>query len=323
MLPHAFLISLISLTRFQLPNVALCLDWFDNFLAYGHDLGVTVLSQITDSNEASYYPTEFQKRWAFRKNYFHLGKPVELVRYHQQQIAAVHPTFDITLINTQSGKTTALGGSSGHSSYINSVDISSEGLVASTGDDRTLLVWEKGVPYNFSLGGAGKVVKFWSTADGDNIAVLEAGNKIRILNYRTREWILTIYPGQAGCCGPSSGAVKDIMIVDQFLFAVGIGWWKKYDLTNIFGGCGFTSPAAESRFSRSPSSSFPAVSTSKFIGLATPTTQYIHDTSKGSDATYALDYTLPGDEITGAAIRSAGDVFAIASGNLLSLVRNT
>lgn len=153
--------------------------------------------------------------------------------------------------------------------------------------------------------------------------VLEAGNKIRILDWRKVEWLLTIYPGQGGCCGPSTGSVKDFFVVGGFLYTVGIGWWKKYDLSNISGGCGFTAPIAEFQFARGSNySPFIATTSSSFIGMATSLSQYIHDSSKESDPTYVLNYKLPADDITAAAIRPQGDVLAIANGRLLTLVRN-
>lgn len=295
----------------------MCLDWFNENLVYGHDLGITVLSR-SPNTQANSYSTEIQKKWEFKKNYFHLGKSVELVRYRDKYVAAVHPTFDITLVDTQSGKLTLLGGSSGHSSYINSVDISINGLVASTGDDRALLIWDDGTPFDFPLGGVGKIVKFWNSADSNIVVVLEAGNKIRVLNYQTKEWMLTIYPGQAGCCGPSTGSVKDIMITDKFLYAIGLGWWKKYDLENIYGGCGFTTPVAEQTFFQKPLSSHLVISNSRFIGLATAKLQLIYDTNKNK--LYSLDFNLPDDEITGLTISSTGEAFIIATGNILTLI---
>lgn len=273
--------------------------------------------------------------------------PVQVVKMYNSLIACVHYNQNqITLINTQSSSNSdtpssagiekkVLGGSRGHSSYINSVDISPEGLVASTGDDRRLLLWdESGSPQNFPLDGAGKLVKFWSAPFGDVLIVLEAGNKIRLLDYNKSEWILTIYPGQAGCCGPMTGNVRSFFVNNNYLYAVGVGWWKKYDLTNVQGGCGYTQPVVEESFITKPDkfsfvvtsslgSSGNGSSSDTTIGVASQNTQYIYDTAKeDSTKLYALNYTLSSDEIAAAAIRNEGDLLAIASGKLLTLVRN-
>lgn len=327
--------------RYLLPNIAECLDWYDDHLVYGHDLGVTVLSRIRDTRLTSSYPTEFQRNWSFDKVHFHLGKPVELVKMYESLIACVHYNHEITVINAQRTSsetrgltldkdTRTLGGSGGHSSYINSVDISPDGLIASTGDDRRLLIWDQnGIPQNFPLEGSGKLVKFWSAPYGDIIIVLEAGNKIRLLDYTKSEWILTIYPGQAGCCGPASGNVRSFFVNNDFLYVVGIGWWKKYDLNNVKGGCGFTQSEQNGVFVTRPNNQSIAVTPSynsgsaitSVIGLVSERAQYIHDTSKDNEQTFELKYTLPSDEITAAAIRNEGDVLAIASGRYLTLLR--
>lgn len=302
------------------------MDWKDDSLVYGHDLGVVILTRHSDLAYSNSLPTEFQRRWFFKKTYIHLGQEVSIVKIRGNIIAAVHPTDEtISIYNLETQVTNKLGGLSGHSSYINSIDISADGqYIVSTGDDRNLFIWENGKPRSFPLAGTGKVVKFWQGPDGDRVIVLEAVNKIRVLDWKNSEWLLTIHPAQSGCCGPASGSVKDIAISNGDILAIGLGWWKRYNLATLAGGCGYTIPSSENRFAKASPSSVTAVSAnSSLIGVVSPSASYIHDPSNDSSGTFSINYTLPADEITAAALRNRGDILAIANGKLLTLVKNS
>lgn len=315
------------MSSYELPTEAYCLDWQDDSLVYGHDLGVVVLMRFTDPVYSNNLPTEFQRRWFFKKTYVHLGEEVSAVRMRGNIIAAAIPTSNtISVYDLSTKKHLKLGGLSGHQSFINSIDISADGqFIASTGDDRNLFIWENGSPRSFPLAGTGKIVKFWEGPEGDRVIVLEAVNKIRVLDWKKSEWLFTIHPAQSGCCGPASGSVKDIAVSDGDILAIGLGWWKRYNLETLSGGCGYTIPSAENRFSKAPSSSATAVSSDgSLVGLVTPTTCYIHDPSLDSRGTFSLNYQLPAaGEITGVALRNRGDILAIANGKLLTLVKNS
>lgn len=311
---------------YELPSEAYCLDWQDDSLVYGHDLGVVVLTRFSDPVYCNNLPTEFQRRWFFKKTYVDMGQEVSVVRMRANIIAAAHPTDNtITVYDLTTEKRTKLGGLSGHSSYINSLDISSDGqYVVSTGDDRNLFVWENGSPCSFPLSGTGKIVKFWDSPEGDRVIVLEAVNKIRILDWKNSEWLLTIHPAQSGCCGPSSGSVKDIAVSDGDILALGLGWWKKYNLATLSGGCGYTVPSSESRYSKASSSSVTIASgDGTLVGLVSPSACLIYDPSHDSKGAFSLNYNLPVGEVTGIALRDRGDILAVANGKLLTLIRNT
>lgn len=311
---------------YELPNEAYCLDWQDDSLAYGHDLGVVVLTRFQDPSYSNNLPTEFQRQWFFKKTYVHLGQEVSVVRLQGSIIAAVHPTDDtISVYDLRTEKTSKLGGLSGHSSYINSIDISADGqYIASTGDDRNLFVWENGSPRSYPLAGTGKVVKFWEGPEGSRVIVLEAVNKIRVLDWKNSEWLFTIHPAQSGCCGPTSGSVKDIAVTNGDILAIGLGWWKRYNLTTLAGGCGYTIPTSESWFAKATPSSVTVVSADgALVGLVSPYSSSIYDPSNDSNGTFSLKYNLPATEITAVALRNRGDILAVANGKLLTLIRNT
>lgn len=307
---------------FELPSQAYTLDWQNDTLVYGHETGVTVLNRHADPAHANNLPTELQRRWLFRKEEIDLGQEVAIVKFRHDIIVAVHEDT-ISVLNIATGEKYTL---EGHTSYINSVDISSDGkTIVSTGDDRMLIVWdESGQSIKFPLDGTGKVVKFWEGPAGDRVVVLEAVNKIRLLDWKKSEWLVTIHPAQSGCCGPSSGSVKDIAVTGSGdILAIGLGWWKKYVLSTLSGGCGYTIPNAENRFSASSQNSVVAVSKNgQLISLAGNNSVMIHDPSNEfSSSIFSLNLNLPG-EITGLALRDRGDILAVASGRQLSIVKN-
>lgn len=304
------------------------MDWDNDTLVYGHERGVTVLSRYIDTNTTNQYGTELQRQWAFTKNDIDLGQEVSIVKIQEDILVAAHPDdHTMTVLNISTGEKIKLGeNNNGHSSYINSIDISSSGkYILSTGDDRNLIIWENEKPQTFTLAGTGKVAKFWEGSDGDRVIVLEAVNKIRVLDWKKSEWLLTIHPAQSGCCGPSSGSVRDITTIPNGdILAVGLGWWKRYTLTALSGGCGYTVPSSESRFVKTASNPGLCVSgNASFIGIVTPSVSYIHDPERESQHTFSLNYKLPAQEITGLALRDHGGYLAIATGKLLTIIRNS
>lgn len=307
---------------FELPSQAYALDWQNDTLVYGHETGVTILTRHTDPAHANNLPTELQRHWFFRKEEIDLGQEVAIVKFRRDIIAAVHEDT-ISVLNITTGEKYTL---EGHTSYINSVDISADGkTIVSTGDDRMLIVWdESNHSTKFPLEGTGKVARFWEGPAGDRVVVLEAVNKIRVLDWKKSEWLVTIYPAQSGCCGPSSGSVKDIAITSTGdILAVGLGWWKKYILTTLSGGCGYTIPNAENRFSKSSPGAVVAVSSKgQLIGLAGSGNVEIHDpNNEFSSGSFSLNLKIPG-EITGLALRDRGDTLVVATGRQLTIVKN-
>lgn len=300
-----------------------CVDWNEQSLAYGHDLGVSILTRETEPSEkTSGLPFAFQRQWAFRTSYIHLGLAAENIRFKGQYVAASHSDYSISYIDLAKGEVTNLGGYRGHRSFINGLDISYNGVVASIGDDRNLLVWEdvQQPPQHFRLSGSGLKVGFWDESDSDWLVVLEAGNKIKILDWRKGEWLFTIYPTTLDATTPYGGNVKDIGVFNSEIIAIGEGWWKKFHIPSLTGGCGFTPPTDKGRLISDNSRNGLYSLSGRYIGYSNTQESSIYDLVTASEHGSHVDVQL--NQITSLAIRERGDILAIASGTNITLVRN-
>lgn len=309
--------------EYELNTRVHCVDWNEQSLAYGHELGVGILTRVTERSEkTSGLPFEFQRQWAFKTSYIHLGLAAENLRFNGQYVAASHSDYSISYIDLVKGEVTNLGGYRGHRSFVNGLDISYDGIVASTGVDRNLLIWEdvQQPPQLFRLSGSGLKVRFWDENDSDRLVVLEAGNKIRILDWRKRQWLLTIYPTTQDRSTPYGGNVKDIGVYNSEIIAIGEGWWKKFHIPSLTGGCGYTAPTDHGRLISDNSKNGMYNLSGRYIGYANTQESSIYDLVTASEHGSHVDIQL--NQIASLALRERGDILAIASGTNISLVRN-
>lgn len=306
--------------EYSVDGAVYALDWFEDSLAYGHDHGVTILSRTFDPINSSGLPSEFQRQWSFRKSYQYLGQAADFIRFRGDYIAAAHNAdYSISLIHLETGEVTSLTGGSGHASFINGIDISDDGLVVSTGDDRNLVIWENGKPIRtFRLTSPGLDVRFWDGGDSDLLAVLEAGNKIRILDWQKGQWLLTIYPGGAFKEGET---VKSIGVVQGEVVAIANMSCKRFRIRTLSGGCGYTPASDELKPSSDYKNWSVAYSQTNYVAYVSSNDIYFYDLHRSDEHGLYINYGV--DDITCTALRSRGDVLAIASGNTITFLHNT
>lgn len=321
-----------NVIQYSVGSAVHCMDWNDQALAYGHDLGVSILTrQIEPTEKSSGLPFEFQRKWPFQYSYQHLGLPSENIRFTGNYLAASHSDHTVSYINLDQGEVKTLGGSSGHRSFINDLDISYDGVVASTGDDRNLLIWEDSnnkPPHLFRLSSVGLKVRFWDDNDSDKILVLEAGNKIRVLDWRKGQWLLTIYPSTLDSTSPFGGNVKDIGIFNSEIVAIGNGWWKKFYIPSLTGGCGYTPPTDQGRLisvknndNNDGNDDDGLYSLSgRYIGYAADSEASIYDLVTAGE--HGSHVSLHLDQVSAITLRERGDILAVASGDKITLIKN-
>lgn len=291
------------------------LDWSSDgqSLAYGHSLGVCILTRQPPSDGA--HESGFQAHWQCTKSYQYLGSPAEIVRFEGVFVAAAHPDYTISLVDATSGELSRLVGSNGHRAAISDIDLTSNGLVASVGLDRNLVVWENGTAFRFRLDGPGQKVRFWDDNNSDRVVVVDGTNRIRILDWRRGSWLLTIYTGQD--CGP----IQEIGIYNNDVLVIGDGWWKRYNLSSLSGGCGYTHPFDSGTLgATSHSKGMYKFSRNQHIGYASGSGAAIYDLVSFSEHGSQVEYSIPSPRTI--ALRPRGDVLAVGSGNGITLVRN-
>lgn len=290
--------------EFNLECTIHCLDWSpDNSIAFGHDLGVGLLEQ---AESPVVMPTEIQRQWTLTKRYFHLGKRVNIVRAKAGCLATAHPDNSISVL--KDGSIRQFGGTRGHSDKVTDVDISTTGIIASTGNDRYVLVWEESIPRSFRLSGMGQKVKFWNDGDSDRLIVLESDDKIRILDWRKGQWLLTIYPGKK---------VDDIGVIGGDLVAVGNGWWKKFNINSLTGGCGYTPPTDEGRLMTNGSSNGKMALNKYFAAYASNDEADIFDLRNASEHGPQMQFN--DRQVNAMALNTDKETLAVASGSCLLL----
>jgi WD40 repeat protein len=286
-----------------------CLDWNDNILALGHELGVTVLSPSLNSSNP----------WSFEKSYEYLRKPVLKLRFRGSKIAAVHADRTISEISLSSDPSLPnallkLGGSLGHQSFINDVDISPQGYIASTGDDKKLILWTDGQPTApYRLASPGLAVKFWEDQDSDRLLVLEEGNKIRIFDWRKGQWVVTVFVGP-------EASIKGMGIYDGDIIAIGQGWWKSYHLPSLKGGAGYTFTYDDGAHVGGTSTDLVAYSNSRYVAYGSPSGVIFHDIGNAGEHGVKIEFDLS-TEIQAIALRSQGDLCALSTATSVYLFK--
>ncbi|CAN6627700.1 hypothetical protein TRVA0_011S01838 [Trichomonascus vanleenenianus] len=284
-----------SLVEHDMETEILSVDWNDSgdTLAIGHGLGVTIYDPIDQT-----------------KSYQHLGLEVNHVRLRGDHVAAVHPNHTISYLNLNTSEIVTLGGSRGHDSFVNAVDISPEGLVASVGDDRTVLVWEGLQPRSFRLAAPGLAVRFWDDSDSDRLVVLEQGDKVRILDWRKGTWLLTVFPGKP---------VKAIGVHNGDLVVVGDGWWNKYNIPSLSGGCGYTPPTDSAQIiSSNRGSDSVYVTAGDFIAHASTREVNLYDLETPSE--HGISAQCDVSEVRALALHPQGNALAVASNHSLFIL---
>ncbi len=227
--------------------------------------------------------------------------------------------YSLRLFDHLESETKVLGGRGGHSADVNGIDVSPSGIVASVADDRLLLIWENGVPSSFQLNSIGKVVKFWEDGDGDKVIVVEAGNVIRVLDWRKNQWLYSIYPGQFGSCSDvGSAVIRDVTTINDHIIVTGNGWWKSYDPTKLKGGTGYTPATEEGRLNGWPRAA-KLVSGHEFAAGLSRQQTFVYNLRNRNTSPVPINVMLPSNEISAAALNRQANIIAVAHGPRLIL----
>lgn len=312
--------------RFRLPTDALCVDIDGDTIVYGHEFGVTLLEPTKEHAIDGYIASEFQRRFVFRPHYMHLQQAVHRVRVSNGIIFTAHHDHSLQYINLapgapDSGKPVRLPHR--HGSFINAIDVSPNGrYFVSTGDDKKVAVYDRQAPdaepVVFSLAGIGNAVRFIDSQGPESarIAVLEAGNRIRIIDLSSREFLVTIYVGTPEPChdvGAGIGGGFDVA-------AVGATWWRAYNVLELQGGCGFTAEK-DALLLNAPRTSHTVLSRNGRLGASLhPRGAVFHELDKGDLGREThIDHDLGTTEFAQPALSPRGDVLAVVAGKSLIL----
>lgn len=319
--------------QFELDTPALSLAWSKDRLVYGHEQGVTILTRHkSTSNDDS---NGFASEWTFVASQFHLGLSCELIATAGNYVATVHDDSTISLINLaeedENGNAVETSPpKKGHWDFVNSVDVNSEGVVASVGDDRQLLISSAHDTHKIKLEGAGRYVKFQEDC-GDHLVVLEGSNRLRVFDWRKLEFLYTVYSNDVvggskkiGCCGPPT-AVKAVALAngsgdsDQLL-VLGNGWWRKYLSRSLQGGGGHTVPHAQGELYGSRQLQNALVCTAGVGHAAVVSAKTTFFYTIGNEKGWEVPHVFVSG-LHAAAARIEGDMVAVSSGKQLTLLR--
>lgn len=199
-----------SLQEFAI--AARCTQWSPHLrskdlLAVGADFGVTLLQRVEGAAwqvGRGWQDDSFSTRWKLKTLHtYTFGTAVKQVAFSPActpsnvVMAASCADHSIQLISGES--TLRLGGVSGHSKSIYGLDVveTEEGTtVASTGGDRVLIIWQQEIPTTFALKSVGVSVHF-HPENTPQILVCEETGAIRVLDWETSSWLVSIYSGPA------------------------------------------------------------------------------------------------------------------------------
>jgi len=308
--------------RYDLPTSATSIDWSGDLLAYGHDNGISVLTPIPkDTQISKNLPSSLQQEWVFQVTNIPLHSLVTHIKFTSKYIVAAHDDNTITLINHLNESKTKLGddGKRFHTGEINSIDISDNGTVVSTSDDKSIIVWEKDESRVFYLDNIATLIKFWTDKDGDKLIVVENGIAIKVLDYKKNQWLYSIYPLPYST--NAQPVINDVLIHNDKIIVIGDGWWKEYDPETLTNGAGYTSPNGESQLSGWIVNSKYIYSKSKpFIGGISQNKSSFYDLSANSNQMHQFKLQLPSTEVTSGSINQEG-VVVFASGSKLILAK--
>jgi hypothetical protein len=290
--------------EYDLQTRIFCVDWnpWNGALAYGHALGVGILAPEGDNQ--------------FKASFQHLGMAALTVKFNGDYLAAVHPDFSMSQLSLATGDIKKLEGRRGHSSFVNAVDVSSDGTVVSVGDDKFLLVWAKDQQYprRVLLAGAGRAVKLWNSSDGDRVVVLESDNHISVFDLWRTQCVANIYVGM------DDGLIQDIGVHGSQIIVVGVGWWKAYDMSVIVGGCGYTPPSDEGRLVGCNHAGLLRIS-GDFVGHGCPTCLQVYDLSNAGEHGVSVNYNMGVSEVSCLCLDGRGEMAALTSGSILAVYK--
>jgi hypothetical protein len=317
-----------GVSRYDLPTSASSVDWNGNLLAYGHDNGVSVLTPIPqDSKIAKSFPSPFQREWIFQVTNIETSSPVRIVKFTSKYLIAVHDDYSMTLINNLEESETKLN-KNGHTGDINDIDISDNGLIVSVGDDKQVIIWDNDkIQAKIPTYGIPTVVKFWADKDFDKIIVVENGNVVKVLDWRNKAWLYTIYPKSYSV--NSKSFIKDVIIHQNKIIVVGDGWLKKYSVDDLNGGTGYTYANEEvqlngwvvdSKYITSPTSTSTSANKTPLIGGISSDRSSFYDFASNSNQVHQLKLQLPSLSVPAGRINSAG-IVVFVSGMRLVLAR--
>lgn len=317
-----------SRLEFSLKSPALCLAWNDDALVYGYSQGVTVLTR-----KPQVLGNVFASEWSFQPVEYHLGLACELIATCGAFVVTGHDDNTITLINTdEEDSIQRTDVKRGHYDFVNGIDVNIDGMVASVGDDRQLLIYSERleVVHKIKLDGAGRAVKFQEDG-GPHLVVLEGSNRLNVYDWEKGQFLYTVFSNDVvggskkiGCCGPPA-AVKAVTLsvgqnhADQ-LTVLGSGWWRKYSSANLQGGGGHTVPNKQGELlgSRQLSGAVFCVSNDTAVVVSDKKTFFY---SLGAEKRTEVNCDFVSG-VEAAAVRAKGDLVAVAGGRGLVLLKN-
>lgn len=302
--------------EYTLPVDARCVDFTDDGLVVGHSQGVLFLARQDNGDQQPIFASIYQ----------HYGLAVDSVKSSGPYLAATHPDYSISFQIRAPGREQApwrFEGSHSHDSFVNAVDISTDGVLASTGDDRQVIVHDSDQNTQiYPLSQRGLDIKFRVNQQSDQLVVLEAGNKIRILDWNKGLWLVTIFGGMPD-------PIREIGVLNSSILTVGAGWWRSYRLETLAGGCGYTQPDNQGQLlgsavlkhgngSNNEKEMSAVSSDGRFVANVNTTAIDIHDIVSSGGRGIEVSYKFSG-AITASAVRNGG-IVAIVSGKTLTLV---
>lgn len=317
-----------SRLEFSLQSPALCLAWNEDSLVYGYNQGVTVLTR-----KPVVLGNAFASEWSFLSVEYHMGLACELIATCGAFVAVGHDDNTISLINTaEEDAIERTDVKRGHYDFVNGIDVNLDGMVASVGDDRQLLIYSDKleVVHKIKLDGAGRAVKFQEDG-GPHLVVLEGSNRLNVYDWEKGQFLYTVFSNDVvggskkiGCCGPPA-AVKAVALnvgqnhADQ-LTVLGSGWWRKYSSANLQGGGGHTMPNKQGELygSRQLSGAVFCVSNDTAVVVSDKKTLFY---SLGTEKSIEVGCDFVSG-VEAAAVRAKGDLVAVAGGRALVLLNS-
>lgn len=316
-----------SRLEFSLKSPALCLAWNNDALIYGYSQGVTILTR-----KPQVLGNAFASEWSFDPVEYHLGLACELIATCDDFLVVGHDDNTLTLINIEENSIQRTDVKRGHYDFVNGIDVNMDGMVASVGDDRQLLIYSDKleVVHKIKLDGAGRAVKFQEEG-GPHLVVLEGSNRLNVYDWEKGQLLYTVFSNDVvggskkiGCCGPPA-AVKAVALsvgqnhADQ-LTVLGSGWWRKYSSANLQGGGGHTVPNKQGELlgSRQLSGAVFCVSNDTAVVVSNKKASFY---SLGAEKRVEVHYDFVSG-VEAAAVRAKGDLVAVAAGRNLVLLSN-
>ncbi|GMM38809.1 hypothetical protein DASC09_061480 [Saccharomycopsis crataegensis] len=344
---------------FDIGEQAKCGDWNGCLLAVGtSDASISIFNPVA-LDDIYTLPTKFQKQYILAKTKIDLSSvfksSVDFLQFTSRYLlAASVDSSKIILINhvsdQQSSNNMKLSDIKHQvfdlpPGFINSMDVNDDGVIAVAMDSKQVMIYNcndiQPTPMSFRLTNIPTMVQFASFYNREYLLILEATNIVKILDWKSYEWLVSIYPTSYDSNNAKSEVSNIFTTTNELLISGLNGWFKKYDLNEIIGGAGYTKPSSSGTlfgFLNPESSPTPVTiskSTNSFNNpqkkLANITKQQISvydfdrvlKTSAGGDNGVVdpkvIKVNLPSYEICAGSI-SEDNVVAITSGTRLLLV---